>query len=141
MPETKDIKYVNTPPTNGIYEKAQKKWGVDFDKGIIFTYGNTIYSKIPLTPDLIVHETTHVRQHAEYKGGPKKWWDRYLEDDEFRLSQEVEAYKAQYKWFLKNEPDREKCHLALHGIALLLSGPMYGNLLPYRKVVRRIKFK
>lgn len=81
-----------------IYEKCRKLFGIDWDKGIIFTYGDTIHCKYPLDhrPDLIAHEKTHIEQQKEK--GPDAWWDRYFLDPRFRLSQEVEAYRNQLKY-------------------------------------------
>lgn len=92
------VKYSTKIPE--IYEKCKKVFGVDWDKGVIITYGDTVYCKYPISPDLEFHEETHVRQQAEM--GVEKWWDRYFVDKDFRLSQEVEAYRNQMKYANEN---------------------------------------
>lgn len=92
-----------------VYKKAQEKFGVDFYKGIVFTYGNTIHvANGKLSPDLLVHELVHVKQQAEYPGGKEAWWDRYFEDNTFRFDQEIEAYQAQYRKVCMMTKDRNK---------------------------------
>ena len=54
-----------------IYDKCREVFGVDWDKGIIMTYGDTAYCKYDLPDHLIAHEETHTRQQAKY--GIDKW--------------------------------------------------------------------
>ena len=97
---------ITTPPPN--YEEAFKKFGASFDKGIVFTYGRDVHVKIgKLRDDVEAHETVHVVQQTTYPGGPEAWWKRYMEDSEFLLDQELEAYRTQYKFVLKNYPKRQ----------------------------------
>ncbi len=122
------MKLVNTSPTNGIYEKAQEKWGVDFDKGVMFAYGDTIYAKDLMPADCMVHEEFHLSQQARLPGGAEEWWERYFTDESFRLEQEVEAYQEQYQYAVKNYP-RPKRREVLKRITKDLSGPMYGKII------------
>lgn len=126
------------PPAH-IYDPCVEKWGVDFNKGIVFTYGDTIHSKDPIPRDLMVHELTHVRQQREIEGGADAWWEKYLSDDEFRLSQELEAYRKQYQWVKNNVKDRNQQAKDLQFFAQCLSGPMYGNLMTQREAMKAIK--
>lgn len=65
---------VNTPPPN--YDEIKEHFpDADYEKGILFTYGDTCYCK-NITPDLIIHEATHVRQQTD----PKEWWRLFLEN-------------------------------------------------------------
>lgn len=63
---------------------------------VCFTYGDTIYfpNGETLSDDLVEHESVHIDQQKEL--GAERWWDKYLDDKEFRLAQEVEAYAKQY---------------------------------------------
>lgn len=97
----------STVPPAGIYERARDKFGVDFRKGVVFTVGDTIHAmKFPIPKDLYQHEVTHVEQQENYEGGWEAWWERYFEDPYFRYSQEIEAYRNQYKWFCGVAKDR-----------------------------------
>ena len=93
----------------------------------IFAYGDTIYS--PATAELpghlIVHEETHFAQQA-VAGGPEAWWRRYIDDPQFRLEQEIEAYRAQWA-AIRELPRAERRELLVH-ICKSLSSSMYGRI-------------
>lgn len=76
-----------------IYQRCKDAFGIDWDKGVIITYGDTIYCKFPLPYDLLEHEKVHIRQQEET--GADEWWERYFLEPDFRLSQELEAYRRQ----------------------------------------------
>lgn len=101
-------------------------------RGVIFTYGDEVY--IPeggfLTRELVAHEGVHVAQQARYEGGPAAWWTMYLADTRFRLEQELEAHRAEYREFLKEDPppSRPRRRRLLKLVARRLAGPLYGNL-------------
>lgn len=101
-------------------------------KPVIFTYGSIIYnpSRIKITPDLWAHEEVHGQQQVI----PKDWWRRYLDNPTFRLDQELAAHRAEYRWW----NDRLGRDHALHGIAMRLCGPLYGNMLSYDDAVKAI---
>jgi hypothetical protein len=93
----------------------------------IFAYGDTLYNPggYDIPEDLMVHEETHERQQLGL--GPKAWWIKYLNDKEFRLSQEVEAYRAQYA-FVKTKYSRQVRRHLLQQMAKNLSSKLYGNI-------------
>lgn len=110
-----------------IYYKCQEKYGVNWSKGVVITYGDTVYCKFTLSPDLLVHEGIHVKQQA--KIGKDVWWEQYFNNDSFRLSQEKEAYIAQSKWLKRHIKDRNKRFVYLNKIATDFSSSMYGNII------------
>ena len=95
---------------------------------LVFAYGNILYnpSGQEISEDLMVHEETHQKQQFIY--GVGDWWVRYLNDDGFRLSQEVEAYREQYK-FIKENYDRARRREKLHEIAKVLASKLYGKII------------
>lgn len=104
----------------------------------IYAYGDTIYnpSGATIPEDVIAHEEIHELQQG---GDPVDWWKKYLADPEFRLDQELEAYRHQYK-FIKNQgKDRERLNFYHIHFARTLSGPMYGNLLTFEDALTKIK--
>ena len=107
--------------------------------GVIFTYGDTIYltGDASLTAELRDHEAVHVEQQANYPGGPEAWWEKYLADPAFRLSQELPAHRVEYQ--SSPERDRNQRAMALHVIASRLSGPLYGKLMTFREALRAIR--
>jgi len=128
----------NTPPTEfDIYERAKQKFGVDFETGVIFTVGQNIHCVFEIPMDYIVHEQTHIRQQA--KMGVEKWWDKYFRDNEFRFSQELEAYRTQYQYIKKNQKNKQVVFKFLKKYAEDLSGTMYGNICSFNEAILSIK--
>ncbi len=114
---------------------------------VIFTYGGVIYQPgsgvIPL--DLMVHEETHEIQQMNFKS-PDEWWDKYLDDEKFRLDQEVEAYRRQYEFYKDSKCTKPggkirevRLRKFLLKVARDLSGPIYGNLVPMSEAKKLIK--
>lgn len=81
----------------------------------IFCYGNVVYNVRgdKLREDLIVHEKVHALQQ---KDGIEGWWYKFLNDLDFRLDQELDAYGAQYA-FLKGIIPNKKHSKVLYDLA------------------------
>jgi len=127
-----DIEFIigEKPPNWSILEdKFGVKWG-----NVVVTYGNKVYSSSKITPDLVVHESIHVKQ----QGAIPTWWEQYLEDPTFRLEQELEAYKEQVKWGKKNIKDRNKQFRFVSKLAQDLSGSMYGNCIGFNEAYLKL---
>ncbi len=120
-----------------IYEKCRNQFGVDWERGVIITYGDTVYCKHSLPEHKIAHEYAHVIQQLNM--GTEIWWKKYLTDKEFRLSQEVEAYQAEADYITKNIKDRNQRFNLLRQIYLDLSSSMYGNICSYSEAKKLIK--
>lgn len=97
-------------------------------RGIVFTYGDTIYNPddMPVEDHLDVHESVHQAQQA--KMGIEEWWEEYLKNPQFRLEQELEAYRAQYQ-FTRKVYGLAPAGDLLKQVADDLSGTMYGNIM------------
>lgn len=95
---------------------------------VIFTYGDTVYhpAGTELPQHLKVHEGTHIQQQKVT--GAKEWWDRYLVDVDFRLEQELQAYRNQWSIISKIRNWREQEWL-LNQIAADLASEIYGNVI------------
>jgi hypothetical protein len=93
----------------------------------VFAYGDVVYSPSSWTlpPDLLAHEAVHSQQQRR-AGGPEAWWRRYIDEPQFRLDQEVEAYRAQLA--AASPLQRAERRRLLARIVRDLSGPLYGNL-------------
>lgn len=98
----------------------------------VFTYGDIIYNpgKNVVEDHLQCHEQVHMRQQEEM--GRDEWWEKYLTDVKFRLSQEKEAYHAQYKFAMKVY-GRAQASWLLKAVAKDLSGALYGNIMTYKQ--------
>lgn len=129
------VNIVNEKPP--VYERCKEQFGIDWDKGIVITYGANVHTKEKVLPsDLIVHESVHVRQQLEY--GVEKWWDKYFTDPAFRKSQEVEAYQAQGRFLKKILTDRNKLHTVFHKIATNMV-QFYGDIFTYSEAMGILK--
>lgn len=87
----KEIRFSNDKPK--MYDACEKKFGITWGQ-TTFAYDWTIHSWGKPSLDIIIHETVHFLQQ-DREGGADKWWDRYLDDEEFRYRQELEAYAVQ----------------------------------------------
>lgn len=128
------------PPPAFIADACASRWGARFEDGWCFAYGGTlhVHEKYAARVDgpFLAHEATHLAQQAAV--GPEVWWHLYLRDDDFRLSQEAEAYRAQYAAFCAGERSRYLRFRLLSALAKDLSGPAYGRLVPYAEAVKII---
>lgn len=102
----------------------------DIKKNVVFAYDGVIYTNYPLSDDLVVHESTHHRQQE--RDGLDYWVENYLNNNEYRLKQEIEAYQTQ----LRSIKDRNYKHLMKMKCAKDLSSSLYGNIITYNDAIR-----
>lgn len=126
---------VDYPPN---YETICKHFKIKNMLGIVFTYGDTLYS--PHSKDIDAHLMTHEMVHEKQQAaiGVEAWWAKYYENSEFRLQQELEAYRQQYQ-FIREHHNREFRKRVLKQISADLAGPIYGNILTKEKAAELIK--
>lgn len=122
-----------------IFDRVAKVFDIR-GKMVVFAYGDNIYNpfRAGISDDLRIHEEVHMRQQKAI-GGPEVWWDRYLIDAEFRLSQEIEAYQAQYKYFCEQNKDKNMRFKFLNKIAGDLSSQMYKVDIGFMEACKSIK--
>ena len=126
------MKIIKDYPPN--FKQIKEKFNPPFRA--IFIYGDTIYSPsdTKISKDLIVHETVHSLQQGLE---PDKWWDRYIKDSDFRLGEELKAYRNQLQYYKKNN----KAWMPfLKRISKDLSSPMYGNIISYKEAMSKILY-
>lgn len=106
----------------------------DVTNGVLFCYGDTIYNPYNeiVRPDLDHHESIHMVQQGD---DPAGWWKRYVEDVNFRISQEVEAYAAQAEYIRKHIGKREY-EQSINAFARFISGPVYGYAIGRGKALK-----
>ena len=104
----------------------------------IFPYGNIIYnpSGLPIPQDIMIHEAVHIAQQGE---NPAYWWQRYIFDKNFRLSQEIEANREQYKFICKIFKDRNARVRILLKIATNMASEVYGKMISITQAMNLIK--
>ncbi len=107
------------------------------DAKMIFCYGDIIYN--PHNLEIADHLKIHEQKHSEQqKGNPKEWWDKYLTNSEFRLSQESMAYKEQYQFAKKFIKDRNVLARFLWTIASDLAN-LYNVNISHSEAMKQIK--
>ncbi len=113
-----------------IYTLLAQRLGVNWDDGILITMGDTIHCKDRrlIRDDLLVHEKCHEIQQKN-EGGPAVWWKRWLDEPDFRLKQESEAYLCQARWLKEHVKDRNVRARFLFSMSRDLSSSLYGNLI------------
>ncbi len=99
----------------------------------IFAHDHKIYTDDIPPEHLLIHEMTHHIQQDHY--GLDAWVTRYLNDKEFRLAMEIEAYVQQ----LKSIKDRNKRAWQLMLSAKDLSSDLYGNIISKEDAVKTLK--
>lgn len=121
-----------------IYDRLVDVFGIDWNDGIVITYGDTLHTRegnnIP--KDLVIHEKTHTRQQAAI--GLEEWWNNYVASRDFRIQQEVEAYRNQWQFLKSIEKDREKLFHKRLRLVRDLSGPIYGYVVSEQEAVKLI---
>ncbi len=106
--------------------------------GAVFTYGAYIHNpdNSVITEDIIIHEKTHEIQQGS---DPEAWWNLYMVDSQFRLFQEVEAYRNQYAFYCRKVKDRNKRDKFLRKLGNDLGSEMYGNIISVSGAMKQIK--
>ena len=105
----------------------------------VFTYGDTLYApNLPEDGTIAEHLMVHEEIHSKQQKDPERWWIDYLIDPGFRLSQELQAYAAQYQ-YVKEHFNRSYQRRFLHLIASDLASPMYGGIISIQQAEDAIK--
>lgn len=109
------------PPNYAAINRAFKVRG----KPVIFCYGDTIYNpgRIKVPPQLLVHEAVHSRRQG---ADPAGWWERYIEDPQFRLEEEIPAHQAEFADLCDRGVATPEAWNAIVG---RLASPLYGQLI------------
>lgn len=97
------MKIINEFPPN--IEEIKNSLGNLVSIDNVFCMGDVVYnpSGKEIPDDVRWHELIHQRQQGN---NPIGWWRRYLNDAEFRYSQELEAYSYQYSYIHKLLPNK-----------------------------------
>lgn len=118
------IKYEKPP--KWIADECFKRFGASWYTGTVFAVRDSIYTKDPISNDLLAHERVHLKQQ---KDNWVEWWKKYLNNPQFRLSQEIPAYQAQYREFCRTNQNETERNDFLKFLSETLSGYRYGNLI------------
>ncbi len=129
------MKIINQRPPN--YEKIVKAFPLVANGGVIYCYGDAIYNpdSAEISGDNLAHESVHSRQQGD---DPEAWWNRYLTDQVFRLSQEIEAYRASYRYYVDKGADRNRLFKLRRMFAGHLSHPIYGENITKEEAFKKL---
>lgn len=121
------MKVVEARPPN--YDEIRRVFPMASAKGVIFTFGQTIYnpSGVEIPPELMSHESVHAQRQGASLDGVMTWWGRYLAEPQFRIEEELLAHRAEYRAFKGMVKDRKLVAQKLEIIAARMSGPLYNN--------------
>lgn len=131
------MKIVKELPPN--FDAIDSVFRVRRRRGVIFCYGDVIFNPdgVHIPHHLLMHEAVHSARQA---GFPEAWWNLYLQDQDFRLAEEIPAHRAEYAAFCnKGRPLWNKRRDCLKTCAQRLSGPLYGNLITFDEARRIIE--
>jgi hypothetical protein len=121
-----------------IFDRLHKTFGVEWGGSLVIAYDGTIYHSQPLDPSVIAHENVHlVRQ----KDNVVQWWEHYIRDKDFRFTEELLAYHAQYDFLKQVVIDRNELARHLFRLSKDLAGPMYGSIVSQAEARRLISMK
>lgn len=129
----KEQKYTIVKPNTEfpLYTEYEKYFKLN--EGTIFAFDNKIYTTNDLPEDYIEHEKVHLRQQNSI--GCDNWVALYMRNKEFRLKQELEAYRYQ----LTVIKDKNKRSKAKTEFAKILSCEMYGNMVSEEEAKELLK--
>lgn len=143
------IEIVKTFPPN--IDEIDRTFHVRDQAGVLYCFGGKLYNPSGghVPPQIIAHEEVHSdRQTCHYwkaKDGrewtnwcPDLWWQRYIYEPEFRLSEELFAHRAEYDAFCKLTKNRKMRRDYLSEISKRLSGPLYDGMVSYQKAMKLI---
>lgn len=108
---------------------------------VFIAFGDTIWcpkNELP-SPDLRVHEETHLKQQLYSKFYGVGFFILYRLLKSYRYRMELEAYQNQWRYIIRNHSlntfEREKYKKR---IAQMMSSPMYGKMCSYNEAFKAI---
>jgi len=118
---------IEYPP---MYEQIADKFDLHPSDGVIFSWGDVIYNPgdIDVGPELLAHELAHGRRQGTSKVKIIKWWRKYMDEQRFRLNEEIYGHRAEYEYLMANG-NRHERRSALKHTASRLAAPLYGSMI------------
>jgi hypothetical protein len=128
---------VARPP---LYDEIAKAFPIR-GRDILFAWGDTIFNPggVPIPPELVAHETVHCQRQLAYcpefrNLNPELqvtlWWNRYIADKNFRLTEEMPAHIVEYQTILQTIGDNRKARRkALSHVAHKMASSLYGPMI------------
>lgn len=117
-----------------IYESLNKKFGVKWEDKIIIAFDGKIHCIDNPAPQKIIHEKVHLDEQKRI--GNEVWWRAYLEDDNFRLEEELKAYRIESNFLKKYIKNREVRFHFINEMADSISSSVYGNIITKQEALK-----
>jgi hypothetical protein len=117
---------IGRPPN---YDEIKAKFNLV--PGVVFAYAPSIYN-----PDAVVlqlHITEHEKFHISRQGSdPAAWWRRYIDDESFRLYEEVLAHQVEIEaYVVTHQENRNPRDYWEKVCAQRLCSKVYGRMIGY----------
>lgn len=112
------------------WDRLSKVFSLDWNSGMIVTYGGVIYCKDPIAPDFLAHELVHVKQQRGHD--PEEYLERYINDPEFRKESEISAYRVQSVFLEETIEDPDKLYRAKESLCRAMVRN-YGDVFTYEE--------
>lgn len=120
-----------------IYDRILQRFPAIAGKAVFFAWGDIIYNPkgVAIPPFIVRHEEVHA---ARMRGDILGWWERYLDDDMFRLTEELAGHLAEIDALSENT-NRQRRRQLLKQTARRLSNPIYGYRLTRHEATELLK--
>jgi hypothetical protein len=124
------VKIINDWPPGATFEDRKIK-------NIITNYEGAIYlcDEKDVRDDLIEHERIHIKQQ---NGDYHKWIEKYQNDEQFRMKQEIEAYQGQLR-FIKQTKGIHHARIAKFKFANFLVNEIYQFPISFEEALNKLK--
>lgn len=97
----------------------------NFDRGHVFTFYRTIYTKSAMSEALLAHELRHIEQQGSSLVYSIVHSICYRLSADFRYQSELEGYRAEYQ-AIKYQRDPDFANRYAKGLVTTLLQPLYG---------------
>lgn len=109
----------------------------DPDGTVAVAFGRVVFANQNFSEDFKIHEETHLIQQRRSYVFATLWWVRYLFSKKFRFSQELEAFRRQYR-HIKEFGGKDRFNAKV-GLAHALSSPLYGNIVSASEAMKLLE--
>ena len=125
----------HAPPN---FDKIVKAFPQAAKPGVIFAYGDDIYTlgKQEIPYFLRAHESVH--QSRQLERGIELWWDLYIADVNFRYREELLGHAAEYQSQIGGGA-RNLRRVLLKATAKRLTAPLYGYHVPMDQAIADLR--
>lgn len=124
---------VRIKPQNEFPKLEEYKKHFKVTEKTIFAYDNCIYTNYELPTDILIHEIQHLKQQE--RDGLEFWLTNYLNDTNYRLKQETDAYRVQLA-SIKDRNLRAKIRIES---SKNLSSDLYGGIISNEEALNILK--